>query len=940
MKKFKLCFLALTAIMITSCGPTSQPTSDTQPTTPPSTEPSTLLDLTVSQSSYSLVVGETAKIEVAESGVTFTSSNTSIVTVSDLGEIYAVAKGTTDITLTKDGYNDSKVSVVVEAANIFEGKYVFNFESELIVSRYGISLDGVEFTDVSLESVESGKVAFDTILKGTYESTEYCLFYSEDPNNKGKYEINFGPNSGSYTPSYSIMPSIEEYRGSYTIDGSGDQYNVNYIVGLGVDGQNSRFNIGVFLPYDPILYTGSWFAKSYKTVFNNKLMTGFSIIDGENDVFYNFVGYEKNNQMVLYDLDYSQEFFFYDPSILRIKLIDEKLAEHQYGLNTTSKTAIDYSSENNEVYYYSMEYNSKYGQYITLTPKNNKSLPNKYIYIAPNGRYEIVEEQVTEHILAPDLTSYLNKTFCSKDHSITFYQENGEYFANDIENNAFIASYSIKNHQLVFSFKFSKEIIELTPYIDGKVFIKNDCTAHSAKENETLVEYEFLKTLFNHSYVNSSLEHTTLDNSFNVTPNLSGSKTKYYVSYDLNIKEYVATLYVKEQDSKVGEIKIVDFEKGIYLYNDTSNNETTPLFTKKAFENMCGEWTKDGVGKIKIESDFNKAEFLITVNDEKSEQAVPSIYYDADVQNQPHTQLFVFFEENESYSILNYGDTMLIEDQTGMYSYIPVEQYNKMVGTYSYKGPYGMESFYVTPGHFYADTLIGDQLIKTEYSFMLLMLPFGENVVPVLIFLAGSDASAANIYLYFVGPGKVLCFDTPYVEESLFDRHGIYTESSKKHIIHIYDDYFVINEEIYTYESHSETEEYSQYVAKNADSGQITLNFSKTDGSLTIDGHNSIGSSVVFNKDGFNLDDFVRTYRIDQSTTVKFEVKLNPLNNLKVGYKIMINNYEVNDYSITYYKGKLAIEVDIVFEQYYFYYSSGTPVCERVSNVPPPPPGL
>ena len=131
MKKFKLCFLALTAIMITSCGPTSQPTSDTQPTTPPSTEPSTLLDLTVSQSSYSLVVGETAKIEVAETGVTFTSSNTSIVTVSDLGEIYAVAKGTTDITLTKEGYNDSKVSVVVEAANIFEGKYVFNFESEL-----------------------------------------------------------------------------------------------------------------------------------------------------------------------------------------------------------------------------------------------------------------------------------------------------------------------------------------------------------------------------------------------------------------------------------------------------------------------------------------------------------------------------------------------------------------------------------------------------------------------------------------------------------------------------------------------------------------------------------------------------------------------------------------------------------------------------------------
>ena len=81
--------------------------------------PATVLErIVVSPTSVTLEVGGAQQLTTATTGVSYKSSDTSVATVSATGLITGIATGNADITVSKDGMRDAKVSVRVRAAQV------------------------------------------------------------------------------------------------------------------------------------------------------------------------------------------------------------------------------------------------------------------------------------------------------------------------------------------------------------------------------------------------------------------------------------------------------------------------------------------------------------------------------------------------------------------------------------------------------------------------------------------------------------------------------------------------------------------------------------------------------------------------------------------------------------------------------------------------------
>lgn len=79
-------------------------------------KPTVLPKIVVTPTSVTLEIGATQQITTETSGVTYTSSDVAIATVSDTGLITAVAAGSAEILVAKEGMKSAKVAVRVKAA--------------------------------------------------------------------------------------------------------------------------------------------------------------------------------------------------------------------------------------------------------------------------------------------------------------------------------------------------------------------------------------------------------------------------------------------------------------------------------------------------------------------------------------------------------------------------------------------------------------------------------------------------------------------------------------------------------------------------------------------------------------------------------------------------------------------------------------------------------
>lgn len=121
----------------------------------------------VQQNSFSLVVGETAQIQSATTGLSYATSDAAVVTVSDSGLITAVAKGSAEITVSKEGMRSTKVKVAV--GETFSG-------AEMILeAEDAIADEGITYRTPSSSSNASGAVTrawpANAVLKFEFKSS-------------------------------------------------------------------------------------------------------------------------------------------------------------------------------------------------------------------------------------------------------------------------------------------------------------------------------------------------------------------------------------------------------------------------------------------------------------------------------------------------------------------------------------------------------------------------------------------------------------------------------------------------------------------------------------------------------------------------------------------------------------------------------------------------
>ena len=183
MKKFKFLTLGLVAMMLASCGPTNNPTisgSDpsvptnpsTEPseeptvsplTTPPTIDPTTsedpttekLKDFTVSKNDVSLLIGEQLTVIVSVKDFTYEVANPLICSFNNRGAIKGLDKGSTTITIFKEGYNPQVINVTVGAIDIeIDGTYFFdNLKFEIDDKSLKINDDSYELLSSEYERI-------------------------------------------------------------------------------------------------------------------------------------------------------------------------------------------------------------------------------------------------------------------------------------------------------------------------------------------------------------------------------------------------------------------------------------------------------------------------------------------------------------------------------------------------------------------------------------------------------------------------------------------------------------------------------------------------------------------------------------------------------------------------------------------------------------------
>lgn len=936
MKKSKFFILGLVVSLLAGCGPSSTPTTippATDPTTvptisEPTTEPSVstqpsveIKDFVIETNLIKLGLTQTEQINLNETGVTFKSSNDNIATVSEDGVVTAVNEGEATITLSKEGFNDAYVDVIVSNISLWKGDYYTN--------THKISINGMNITvnDVEASSVKYSKEnEEDSTLKDKVsfkvEDISYELSFTNRYSNPSRFDAILKINDEATR----INPSIEMFSGSYSADGSGDKYNINFVFGNYLNDNYNGFDVGVFSPSQATFITDAYYVESYMYYNGSSFVTAIDIIDYEGYGFGSFIVNYKDNKVSLFDLDWETDYFFYDPIIVTAPVQNANLEKLNYKFTNNSFTYMDDKNIAHR-YNYEMSYSEEEkSEIITLTGKNNSSdvkvfIPTPYGLILKDGN------NITEYAMPNFDLLALDKQFKAELFDFTVRKSSSDYEVTFDGTTYLKTEYVIENHKFGLKTMFNDKTVVLFPTISSVIIkLSIDNKVEYAIDKSYVYEAYGVPAV---SYINGVATNLSLNKDLTVNYNGSKFDTK------LIVDPVTFEIYISFESNNVGYIyTLLDVNTYTFVLLD-SNTLTPTYFVSEEHVNyvLSNDFTSNGLdlidfyleGNVLKAKQENKFDSPITISFRYSSSNTPEILFNAG-----NIELSYYYE------------TITIYEGNSFTSYISKDRYESIIGVYSFKGDYGVEKFYVEKGKFFADTLNGTTLdIKVEYNFSLMVLPFNNEKTTVLSFyVPGPDGTiVAQILLYFSGYGQLYCFNTPYVIEDIQTVHGIYTLDNN--VIYVYENKMSINGETYDITSSEKDGDNINYVLGN---NKILLTYSTVEKTLSLTESNvsSITQIGKYNKSDFDLDSLLGEYEASNGSQAVLEYSINPLNNVKDDYQLRVDGYTVyKEYQIRMYEGHIAIR--FIGTGYSFYvYNDGSAnviaISNEGSNPPPPPP--
>ena len=495
---------------------------------------------------------------------------------------------------------------------VFTKDYTTITQGELVTKLYP--------TDIQRETISYEATRYDEQFEeiAVTITEEILTVYYGTQRNDADYRITFTPTElkrlvlqkkvdGKYVDQSYFTPSAPQYSGAYNGYSEFDlgPSNMVYVIGDQLTKANDSY-----LGYDVEVYSAGYGVLQNST---NKLVTGFYLLDKDNDTyitvadfldvsdgeFYDFI-LDANRDGNLYEIigDIYYKSYYADPTMYLDTIVNEagevikNSYEVEYDWDTFEAIGITATIDGKEATYSKRRTNS--GLKYTFTFEDNTSIEvtsklNGYEYTLPDG---------TVHKYAPTATSfkasYAGRTIVSGDFSKEFHAE---------------IKYDEQTWEPVEEYKYNDQAIDNIKLIatgDGRA-------TYSFVADGKDIKIKKLSTTLGLYIVDGEQEYAFDKDTFDTTFNVDLSNPPANISLEINdfkVSENGATavqgklVYDEELDTVMlnyGSKSVVGLSPTTGIYGLVSGTSLTLLFNNKLFKALAGTYTSDGTKTIKYE---------------------------------------------------------------------------------------------------------------------------------------------------------------------------------------------------------------------------------------------------------------------------------------------------------------------------------------------------
>ena len=814
-------------------------------------------------------------------------------TKADFGVLYGIFYGTSGI------LNISEKGTTLSSFNYEETFFTLtatDIKDEQITSK-------VNDKDVK----KTRKVVYFGASKNSEDSR---LYLSLDDKSTLVYET---LDAGVYKKEASFMPSIEEFTGCYNSMNEWNEYNIGISLGNYYFEDFDSFKVMHGLKTN--IYLMNYYSKSYYVQKGNTFTKYLDIYDYVDDYLFYSVTLDNSDPASTYLKGDDNGSLYADPTFLQGDYYadDGKIS---LALNVEEKKLTFNGLETNS---FEMKFDEK-GSYAETT------LGGKTVKLRANSVGLTYEEGNEVKLYVADTQTSLLGIYKNNDLTFEYYlddESNYKLKINDVDTSF---SLSVIDDQLAIKTNYNSKDYTFSSYKPSvAIKIYTDNSMNYLLNEETFMDV-FARSLI--SRVDSVSKDLVMNDQHKVTFN---TKTSDW-SFDFkSTDEYPSVKFTSDGSNYT--LKLVDVSFLIFSLTKDGTSDVSYYFDKAVVLDTYGTFTKNSKKDITV--DAKKINYF---GKDYNYSILP--YY-----NPGSFSYLVSYQievDGKKLDLISQSSEQLVEFEKGkdglLYitsSYISYSVYETMIGTYTYDGLYGDESFYLeSNGKFYADKLNATNtgLEKVEFQYQLSFRAVGTTNTPCIEFEYSNDTI---VYLYKTA-SSLLAVNTKYVADYIYKYNGSYFNSDLSHSLYLDEDLVYVDGEAVTIDTYTKSGDTT--VLKG---GSYTITFS-TEAKKNKVKINNGTENIELSEETVDLSKFVGDYSIEsEGVTTSFSFSnevIDVLTKVK-RYRFVVDGTQYVPI-VTTKDGKLAVKTSVGFDTYYLTKQADETIVASKEGglVPPPPP--
>lgn len=784
-KKFGLFVLPLVTVMsLAGCKKKVEPEGPTGP------------QISIYGASEWGVNGKTTYTSSVE-GVTWTSSNTGVATISESGEFVGLSAGQTTLTATKEGYESASLTVTVIANPYSFSKEQLGWYSGVFKGADG-TLD-VQSTVAGLDNGESVKALFPTRIgeedfyyrdpssvspKNIKET--YQVLYFESKFNDADYRLRMTQSefklvqldklvNGQYQKVAEYHPTdFARFTGAYNAWGDYSEYNQVYIyTAEEVDAGEGHvgFKINAYSEYYSQLQETTFINElGYQTVISDEgeisYVYGFQQFDlSDGEYFEGVLSLTPESTGLAYVGDTS-DYWFADPTPFFTDIIDEEGEELSNSYDVDWDT-FDYIFQIGSDAYSIAASRDEHGLKFTMTAEEK---PTYEVRIGEVWSYKVGEETKKFGLYDTLFEPYYWETvFENADNSSTFeYWLDLDWdtweetticnFDGEPVDPSTIKAVATGDGFVAVTFTSGEKEVSVTKLTSALVKVKVD------SESEIYVLRDYIDTIFDVTLTNGVAD-------FEID---TAAHTISFADLETPINFYYSELYNTVVANFAGtELIRMDKDTGFYMAVNSVAEQAFPLLTKDSYESLYGTYTTDGSLHITLSAEGlsvngQAAQFSLALLQLSSGFAIGFAF--GSYAFVPSFNKTATLYANVSGQIVRMGT--LVEESFAQ----------SFMGKYHAYSEYGLETIEFTDDYkfvldFWDKTK--EELVPTEFPYAFSVSE--DGLASIIAYTSETSGVIFNHLDYALKAGDLL-----YVHEALYFGRGIYKSSDNTKTVSIW----------------------------------------------------------------------------------------------------------------------------------------------------------